>query len=308
MPGNLKRNAVAVVLLAALLYWAFMFAKHDPSLRGIIPFGNDPYDSVGSFACIAGGLLAMLLLYRSFGPVQGAEFSAQQNVFLLRTQEAVVLTVIITVAADGIAMARHPRMWAGSPSRYELCGLLCGLLVAAAAVQLTLRASRKKLHSARRAAWMRAAIASCAAAFVLGCYPEEWINHTATHLITIAVGDVVLFAPMRPLLAALVPCGTDSNATKARDGRGKRAGIWRRWVIAILLGGIAGACAFAGEMIEGGLLPVGRLVFVGSIFVAAGIAGLAIGYAFLGAPLGLGDFRKWSFNHEDSEPVQKRKR
>jgi len=50
MPGRLKRSAVVVAAFAGFFYWGFMTAKHDPSLRDIVPFGEDPYDAVGSFA------------------------------------------------------------------------------------------------------------------------------------------------------------------------------------------------------------------------------------------------------------------
>jgi hypothetical protein len=31
-----------VFALGSLFYWSFMFAKHDPALRDVIPFGDDP--------------------------------------------------------------------------------------------------------------------------------------------------------------------------------------------------------------------------------------------------------------------------
>src|ERR1700759_205720 len=104
MPKVLKRNAVIVLGLAALFFWSFMFAKHDPALRNIIPFGDEPYDAVGSFGVIAGMLIALLSFLRAFRPYREAPATAQR-VYLIRAQEAAVLAVFITVATDAIAMA-----------------------------------------------------------------------------------------------------------------------------------------------------------------------------------------------------------
>ena len=41
MPQILKRNAVIVFGLCSLFYWSFRFAKHNPALRDVIPFGDD---------------------------------------------------------------------------------------------------------------------------------------------------------------------------------------------------------------------------------------------------------------------------
>ena len=68
MSRTFKRNAVIVFGLAAFFYWAFMFAKNDPHLRNIIPFGTDPYDAIGSFAAIVGMMIALLSLVRAFRP------------------------------------------------------------------------------------------------------------------------------------------------------------------------------------------------------------------------------------------------
>jgi hypothetical protein len=49
-----------------------------------------------------------------------------------------------------------------------------------------------------------------------------------------------------------------------------------------------GALAFVGEMSEGANpMPLMRLLFVASVFVGLGLAGLVIAYAFLGTLLGL---------------------
>jgi hypothetical protein len=52
MSLRFKVNSVVMLALTAAFGEFFMFAKHDAALGAIIPFGDDPYDSVGSFCMI----------------------------------------------------------------------------------------------------------------------------------------------------------------------------------------------------------------------------------------------------------------
>jgi hypothetical protein len=288
MPKALKRNAVIVFGLAALFYWSFMVAKHDPALREIIPFGEDPYDAVGSFGVIVGMLIALLSLVRAFRPYREHPPSTAQRVYLVRSQMAVVLAVLITLAADLVAMARNPRMWIGAASRGWLIALLGGMVVVTVAVQLLIHASQEKLPEGGMQHWTAAAIATLMAILVLALYPEQLINHTATHLLTVVAGDIVLFAPMRPLLNALVPYKADQGRIETTPARRRFSTAAQRWGIVLVVGGLVGAVAFLGEMSEGGgAPPMSRLVLVASVFISLGLAGLLIAYAFLGKPLGL---------------------
>ena len=145
MSRDLKRNAVLVFGLAVLFFWAFMFAKHDPALRNIIPFGDDPYDAVGSFGVIVGMLSALISLGRAFRPYHERRPSIPEGVYLVRSQVVVVLVVLATLAADAVAMARHPSMWTGAVSRNTLIALLGGLAITAIAVYSVIRASQQNL-------------------------------------------------------------------------------------------------------------------------------------------------------------------
>ena len=124
---------------------------------------------------------------------------------------------------------------------------------------------------------------------VLAAYPEQLIHGTATHLLTVVVSAIVLFAPMRPLLNALVPYRSDQGRMEKIPARGRFSTAGQRWGIAALAGALVGACAFLGEIGESsGAVPMSRLAFVASVFVGLGLAGFLIAYAFLREPLGLG--------------------
>jgi hypothetical protein len=283
MPTILKRNAVIVVALAALFFWVFMFAKHDPALRDVIPFGEDPYDAVGSFAVMVGMLIALVSLVRAFRPYPEAPSKAQR-MYLVRSQEAVVLAVFITLAADAISMARYPAIWMGTASRDRLIALLAGMTVIAVAVQMLILVSQEKLPKRARKHWIGAATAIVLILLILAWYPEQ-----LTHLLTVIAGDVVLFAPMPALLVALVPYPTDEGRIEGNLERGRFSTAGKRWGIVVVVGALIGIFAFMGEMSEGiGALAMSRLVLVASVFIGLGLAGILIAYGLLAKPLGLG--------------------
>lgn len=297
MPNSFKRNAVFVVGLAVLFYWSFMFAKHDPGLREIIPFGSDPYDAVGSFGATVGLLIALVSLVRAFRPYRQHPPSAIQRVYLVRTQTAVVLAVFITLAADIIAMVRHPSMWIDARGRNTLLLVLGSLAIAAAAVEVLIRASLVRAsketatdgnNKGNDRRWISAVVTGLVAVFILLVYPENLINSTASHLLTVVFGAVLLFAPMRPLLTVLVPGGPSQAGTGVMSASARFLNARRRWSIVLLTGASIGGFLALAELSEGGgAVQLGQVLFVSSVFVGLAIAGLLIAYAMLGRPLGL---------------------
>ena len=287
MSGLLKRNSVLSLALAALFGWMFMFAKQDPALSGIIAFGEDPYDAVGSFAIVVALLVAALAGVRAFRPYRTPP-SAPQQVHLVRAQAAVTLGVFITLGADAIAMTRHPSMWIHASSRTELMALLGGVALVAIVVHLLiLGASPVAPTEDRPSRWKRAATAIVAAAGVVAFYPEQLVVGVWTHLVTVVVGALILFAPMRPLLIALVP-DPEVEAQRQTTMPRRRFGSAGAWLVVTLLGFALGVFTFLGELSEGGGgQPIVRLLFVAAVFLGLAIAGLLIAFAFLGAPLGL---------------------
>ncbi len=294
MPRALKRNAVIVFGLAAVFSWSFMFAKHNPALRTVIPFGDDPYDAVGSFGVIVGVLISLLSLVRAFRPYRNPPSSAQ-CVYLVRSQHAVVLAVLITVGADVIAMARHPGTWTGTSSRNELIVLLAGLAVVGVGVQRLIQVSQPEaMKSASTAApWGKASLLAVLAILVLALYPERLTEHLGTHLATVLVGDLVLFAPMPLLLISLVPYRGGTGQIAVADQGRKVLSARRRWGLIVVLGLMIGVWLFLAEVAEPGTrLPPNRLLFVGAVYAGLTIAGLLVAYGLLGGPLGVGAERE----------------
>jgi hypothetical protein len=284
-----KVNAGVVLVLAALFYQAFMFPKHDAVLSMIIPFGDDPYDAVGSFAMIVGMMVAFLSLGRAFRPYRLNSASIETQVYLVRAQTYVVLAVVSTLVSDAVALARHPFMWATAPERNELLALLGGMAILVTAVEVLIRHSTRDLiPTGARPGRTRAVVVGLAGVLILAVYPEHMIQGIATHLLTVVAGALILFATMRSLLTVLVPYETNTAEREATDEQ-PGFGRMRRWGIVLLVGFLLGVLLFVGETSEGtGRMSLGQTVFVATVFAGLSTVGLATAYAFLGTPLGLG--------------------
>jgi hypothetical protein len=283
-----KLNAAAVVLLAVLFYKLLMFPKHDASLSKIIPFGDDPYDAIGSFAMIVCTMLALLSLGRAFWPHPSGDPAIRKQIYLVRTQMCAVLAIIITLVSDAVALARHPVMWTAAPERFKLLALLGGMAVFVTVIGLRIHCTKDLVPTRATGRWAEAVIVSLIGFLVLAAFPERLIEGTATHLLTIIVADLILFSAMRSWVTALVPYQRNEAPQKAAEEKSGLGSV-RRWGVVSLVGILLGVFVFAGEMSEGtGHAPLAQTAFVAAVFVGLSVAGLAIAYAFLGKPLGLG--------------------
>jgi hypothetical protein len=283
MSAFFKTNTLLSTVLAVTFYLFFMFAKHDPVLSVIVPFSNDPYDAVGSFAVITSVILVIIALVRAFRPYRNPA-TDEQKVFLIRTQMAIALAVMITVVTDLIAMLRHLSTWLGTPQAVELIVLLSGITIYAIAVGYLAQRSGRGINLPVRNRWKSAFAVSLIAIFILTVYPENLIQDMYGHLFTILAGMLLLFVPMSALDIALVPFDTETMIT--RHAHARRV---YKWIIVLLLGLGIGLIVFLGETSEGGGrgAPLARVAVVFAVFVGAGALAILIGYAFLRKPLGL---------------------
>lgn len=283
MTREAKLNAVAVCFLAALFYCLFMFAKHNAYLASMIPFGDDPYDSVGSFACVVGALLALVALARAYLPYRSGP-DRWQLVYLVRSQLAVVLAVFLTVAADATAMARYPEQWYPGFWNFAVVAVVAGMAIAATSIFLLMRPLLPPKTDGWRQRRMRALLLTLGGMAALAACPKSMLRSMAPHLFAIILGAAVLFASMRMWLVALVPDeGREENAERPESSRG----VWQRWAGVMVLGGLVGLSAFVGELTERGpAIPMRRLLFVEAVFAGIGLSGILLAYLFLGEPLG----------------------
>ena len=268
-----------------MFQWFFMFTKHDARLRPVIPFGDDPYDALGSFATIVDIFLCLLLLWRTFRPYRSRTPSPTQIQYLRRTQAAVPLSIVVTLAADAVAMIRHPQMWMGTTSQNLLLASFVGVtLVSGVALYSIKHSAQQPTASERRSATGSAEMIAVVFFLTLALYPERLIGPLATHLITIIIGDLLLFVPVSALLFLLLPDIEDSPGRTSKS----RAPTYL-WTGTILAGLVIGVGLFLAEMGEGGgPTPTFRLrLIVAAVYIGLTVAGVLIAFIFLKRPLGL---------------------
>jgi hypothetical protein len=280
MKSRPKIDALLVCGLSLLFSYAFFLLKHHPAFRDIIPFGEDPYDAIGSLAIIAGNLLAATCLVRVFLPQLVGRSGG--SLYVARTQAAVALCFLMTVFTDAIAMLRHLSQWRGSSAEHALLMTLGTLLAASLGVLIVVRPRAQPQSFGR---WIMPCIALIAALLCLWFYPESLIHNTVAHIITCDISDVLLIAPVAFFVLRLFP--DEASPTTSAAGSSHDLGSIPRWTIVTLLGLFIGLAAFLAEIRESaGSLPIARLAFVGSVYAYLGLSGLLIAYAFLRKPLG----------------------
>lgn len=289
MPGKFKINALIVLALGALFFIFFSVTKHDPLLSPANPFGEDPFDAVGSFGVQVAAILGLLSLLRALWPVRGSGPTLRRSALLLRTQMLALLCAVVTLAADLVAMARYPSVWLNAPGGRPLAALLGGLLALAVAAGAWIYQPVRGLGlTPEKGDWRRAAMVCGASGLILAVYPDAWRASIPGALFTVLVGATLLVAPMWAVSVCLVPYPPDDRAVEP----GGLAGWFRRNRLAlglvVLLGiGMGGALVLAEMVVEGGSPDLLKRAFVVAVYVGLETAGLLIGYAFLHRPLGL---------------------
>jgi hypothetical protein len=289
-----KLNALAALALSVIFDFFFMLTKHDPRLASIIPFAEDPYDSVGSFCMIVSFLLATLSLVRAFWPYRSGSPKAIQKAFLARTQIAVPLGVLVTLACDLVAMARHTSSWTGKPATAELLGLITGMAALSLGVLFIIwRSARLLALPVDRGQSRKAILALLFCVLILGLFPERVIHSVFLHFLAIVLGFVLVAAPQAALAVAFLPYQT----TDARSGgaaREPRLRGWMQWGAISLLGLAIGVLILLQEIFGDGAgnAPLRQVLLVSAVFIGAGTSCLLVAFAFLKKPLGL--FRETS--------------
>lgn len=265
-----------------------MFTKHDPQLRTIIPFGEDPYDAVGSFCMIFSILLAALCLLRAFRLYRRRRTTPLAQAFLARAEAAIPAGILIAMMVDAIAMARHPSQWAGKSAAHELIALVAGMAAISLVVLSLLSKSKESGRTNVDCHVGRAILVGLASSVVLALFPESLMQSIPFHLLAIVLGFLLIVVPLQDAVVALVPLPVYENTMERASEQATRR-PFLQWIGAALGGAAIGAIALAGEIFgegSGTMLAIQVLV-VSAIFVGSGMAALLVGFAFFRKPLGL---------------------
>ena len=126
--------------LAAIVFYLFFQVNKGGPFRDINPFGEDPYDAVGSFA-VQGALLIGILTYARALRLHVDPVQATKARLILRGNLLVLGAILVTLIADAIAEIVHPLpmpFW-GKVLLVELVVMFVLVTIGAIALGLTFR-------------------------------------------------------------------------------------------------------------------------------------------------------------------------
>ncbi len=320
---KIKASALLVFSLSILFYFFFDFCKHAPSLGVSNPFASDPYDAVGSFGIQLAMLAALLTLVRAFRPYPQKEAAPGQILLALRGGTVVLLSVIVTLAADAIGLARAVLTSGVFTAAGPLAGLVGVMMLITLAVGWTfIRAAHSADMSSARRPLVRAGVISGLAILILAFYPLSW-RDSGVHggIFTALAGMVLLFVPVWAVAAVVFPVADfvvedifdDLSAIfqgwKERLGRRAAPLVWEekvaalppvrrllgwfsprrhRWNLVILAAAAMGLLLVLAEVVAEGMSPnLGRALLVVGVYVSLEEAGVMLGYLLFGKYLGI---------------------
>jgi hypothetical protein len=297
--GRAPLVAIAVFATGAALGLTLFFfaAKHRLPLARVLPFGEDPYDAVGSFGfqlALATAAISFLRAVRRYG---GSGVPAAQAALVLRGCVATLLAVFVTMQADAVALLRHPRVWMRSPLGSTLAiGLLVVALASVSGAAL-LGPVAHRTQPESRPSWGRGAAFAAAGTLVLALYPEAWRRGLVGAIGTVLAGMAVLFAETWGLLVAIAPQGeapSDDLLDDLHGLLGGQTGGPGRWLRAkpgrfAALVAVAGGAGLAASQAMGEGLPggAGRALLVLGVYTGLEALAVVLGYTLFRRPLAL---------------------
>jgi hypothetical protein len=313
--------ATVITCLLAVLFWIFFdVSKHDPALAQANVFAEDPYDAVGSFGIQLAMLSALISFVRIVRPYPKG-IAVGHLTLILRGNAVALLSIVVTLTADMIAMLRYLSEWTGSTAGWQLALAAAGLMALTAwAGWLVIRLGQSlKLPEGERA-WGKS-IAVCLAGFlVLAVYPEAWRQRVPGPILTALVGMVLLFVLSSAIAQLIFPqydrpyedVLDDFSAlyqwlqAHAHFARGlfmwieRFAAIWwvravanwlnprkHTWNLAILAALGMGVALVLAEAIGEGAPDRSRILLVLTVFIGIEGAGVLLGYILFRQYLGI---------------------
>jgi hypothetical protein len=284
MATHSRFNTFIISAIAVLFVLFFNFTKQNPALLAVNPFANDPYDAIGSFGIQAAMFFAGLSLFRAYYPMVTGRHTEDWTHLLVRSQIVTILTVIVTLTADLVAMIRHSNLWIGKSGGIELALLTLGFWLAAILLLATVvHSTAGAQFGNRHSSWVRPMIMTGVVTLGLFFFPEGILESTPGALMTVVIGAVFLFLLVRQWAEVFAP--TLVSQSKAVTP------VWV-WGGVIIAGIILGLAVVMRELFaDGSGVDLSSKAGVIAIYVGLEIAGVLIGYTFLGKYLGL-SFKK----------------
>jgi hypothetical protein len=169
---NIKFNTLSVFIFSVVFIWFFFYCKHDPLLSEVNVFNVDPYDAFGSIAVQISFLAAFFSILRL---IIANLTDIQQDyhlLIILRGNLVSLLSILVTMIADIIAMVRYMRIWTNSSSGIILFAIVISfMLLAVILIFWTLKLDLSKKIRIRYNLFSLKNLWSLAGFFVIAFYP-----------------------------------------------------------------------------------------------------------------------------------------
>jgi hypothetical protein len=310
-----------LVLLLVFFFWAFFDISKKAALLAVVnPFADDPYDAVGSFGLQLALFAVLLSLLRAFRPYYSHEIPASQRLLILRGETVAVLSIVVTLTADLVAMVRYPLMWRNSRGGWVLLALMGIVIFLAVLTGLWLyRLGRNISVFSTNREWVRLLVFPLSV-LILAIYPADLQVSIPGGIFSALLGMALLFLCAWALATVIFPPAEmrfkdvlDDFASiyqaakprvRALSGLGRltsmrwlRGGLdWlnprrHRWNLIVIIALAMGVALLFAEFIHEGVAASANVVLlVSAVFIGIEGLGVILGY-FLFAEF-LGIFRK----------------
>ncbi len=289
MSGKIKLNSFFIAGLAAVFYLFFIYTKHNPALASIIPFGNDPYDAIGSYTVIFTPLLVVLTLLRTLRGYGSEESSDYHKILLIRTQVSVPLAIFLTLSGDLISMIRYRLFWVNNHSTLLLMYLVLGMIVLSLWVLFLVHRAGMTLYETHRVRITAVFITSIVYILVLSIYPQAMTESVFFELLTLFICIILFFVPLSVLTENFIPYRLSYSEKQAY--RRRYLNPWLTWLIILCIGIILGFFILTGEMMEkgSGRVPFSHVLTVALVYIGTTTVAAVTGFLSMRKPLGLYD-------------------
>lgn len=136
-------RVTALIAFAAIVFCLFFQLSKRSPFRDVNPFGDDPYDAVGSFA-IQGALLIGFLTYSRALRLRGDPAQSTRARLIVRGNILVLSSILITLIADAVAeiLLPSPRSYWGDVLLVALATMLLLALICVTALTIVFKRVR----------------------------------------------------------------------------------------------------------------------------------------------------------------------
>jgi hypothetical protein len=126
---NIKINTVSVFLFSVVFIWFFFYCKHNSLLSEVNVFNFDPYDAVGSIAIQISFVAGFFSTLRIFAVTNIEVKPSYHLIMILRGNLVSLLSILVTMISDIIALVRFRKIWINSSSGIFLSAMVISFML-----------------------------------------------------------------------------------------------------------------------------------------------------------------------------------